>query len=243
MPKVMTMTDFNLWTWNSRVFPGIDPLPVRLGDRVRVRIGNLTMTNHPIHKHGNPFEVTGTDGGWIPPQLRTHEVTTDVPVGAVRVMEFNADEPGDWAFHCHKSHHTMNAMGHAVKTFIGVDKKDIAKTIRKLVPDYMPMGSAGMAEMGEMEMAMPDNTLPMMTGFGQFGPMEMGGMFSVIKVREGMGRDDYRDPGHYQHPPGTVAYEVSGNTAPIERRTQGPGGPAPQLKVIKPGSKPTKHSH
>jgi hypothetical protein len=73
--------------------------------------------------------------------------------------------------------------------------------------------------------------------------MEMGGMFSVIKVREGMGRDDYRDPGHYQHPPGTVAYEVSGPTAPVERRTQAPGSPATQLKVIKPGSKPTKHSH
>ncbi len=243
MPKVMTMTDFNLWTWNSRVFPGIDALPIRLGDRARIRIGNLTMTNHPIHKHGNPFQVTGTDGGWIPPNLRIPEVTTDVPVGAVRVIEFNADEQGDWAFHCHKSHHTMNAMGHDVKTFIGVNKKDIAKTIRKLVPDYMPMGSVGMAEMGEMEMAMPDNTLPMMTGFGQFGPMEMGGMFSVIKVREGLDRNDYRDPGPYQHPPGTVAYEFTGNAAPVERRTQTPSNPATELKVVKPGSKPTKHSH
>ena len=39
LPKVMTMTDFDLWAWNSRVFPGIDPLVVRRGDRVRVRIG------------------------------------------------------------------------------------------------------------------------------------------------------------------------------------------------------------
>jgi len=51
-PKIMTMTDFNIWTWNSRVFPGIDSLNVRLNDRVRIRIGNLTMTNHPIHLHG-----------------------------------------------------------------------------------------------------------------------------------------------------------------------------------------------
>ena len=61
-----TMLDFNLWAWNSRVFPGIDPLVVRQGDRVRVRIGNLTMTNHPIHIHGHDFEVTCTDGGWVP---------------------------------------------------------------------------------------------------------------------------------------------------------------------------------
>jgi hypothetical protein len=67
-----------------------------------------------------------------------------------------------------------------------------------------------MAEMGSMEMPMPDNTLPMMTGFGQFGPLEMGGMFSVMKVREGLARDDYKDPGPYKNPPGTVAYEFKG---------------------------------
>ena len=67
MPKVMTMLDFNLWTWNSRAFPGIDPLVCRLGDRVRIRVGNLTMTNHPIHMHGHEFVVAGTDGGWTPP--------------------------------------------------------------------------------------------------------------------------------------------------------------------------------
>jgi manganese oxidase len=40
-------------------------------------MGNLSMTNHPIHKHGEPFEVTCTDGGWIPPGARRPEVTTD----------------------------------------------------------------------------------------------------------------------------------------------------------------------
>ena len=54
-PKVATMTDFNLWCWNSRAFPGIDPLVVRTGDRVRIRFGNLTMTNHPVHMHGYDF--------------------------------------------------------------------------------------------------------------------------------------------------------------------------------------------
>ena len=49
----------------------------------------------------------------------------------------------------------------------------------------------------------------MMTGFGQFGPMEMGGMFTVVKVREGLARGDYKDPGWYKHPEGTVAYEVA----------------------------------
>ena len=243
IPKVMTMTDFNLWTWNTRVFPGIDPLVVRRGDRVRVRIGNLTMTNHPIHKHGEPFTVTCTDGGWVPETARLPEVTTDVPVGAMRAFEFVAEDEGDWAIHCHKSHHTMNAMGHDVKTYIGVNKKDLARAIRKLVPDYMPMGSQGMAEMGAMEMPMPDNTLPMMTGFGQFGPMEMGGMFSVIKVREGIAPDDYKDPGHYKHPAGTVAYAVKRDAALAPRAPATPARrPGVELNVIKPGRTPG-HKH
>jgi hypothetical protein len=138
----------------------------------------------------------------------------------------------------------MNAMGHEVKTFIGVNKKDLAKTIRKLVPDYMPMGTTGMAEMGEMEMPMPDNTLPMMTGFGQFGPMEMGGMFSVVKVREGLARDDYKDPGAYRHPEGTVAYEVANDTAglPTRKPDKDSGGAAAEFNVVKPGRK-SKHQH
>jgi FtsP/CotA-like multicopper oxidase with cupredoxin domain len=246
VPKVMTMTDFNLWSWNSRVFPGIDPLVCGLGERIRVRIGNLTMTNHPIHKHGAPFHVTCTDGGWTPQTARIPEVTTDVPVGAMRAIEFVADEPGDWAFHCHKSHHTMNAMGHDVKTFIGVDKQAARKAIRKLVPDYMPMGSAGMAEMGEMEMPMPDNTLPMMTGFGQFGPMEMGGMFSVVKVREGIARGDYKDPGDYPHPAGSVAYEFKGEVPKPVRSERAPPGEKTKVEfnVVKPGAKgPGHHQH
>jgi len=210
VPKVATMTEFNLWSWNSRVFPGIDPLVAATGERVRIRMGNLTMTNHPIHLHGYHFSVTGTDGGWVPPGGRWPEVTVDMPVGAMRAIEFVADAPGDWAFHCHKSHHTMNAMGHQVPTMIGVDQRAVAKRMVELIPDYMAMGDKGMADMGAMEMPLPDNTLPMMTGRGPFGPIEMGGMFTTVKVRDGLKAGDYRDPGWYRHPPGTVARKVEG---------------------------------
>jgi FtsP/CotA-like multicopper oxidase with cupredoxin domain len=236
VPKVMEMTEFNMWTWNSRVFPGIDPLAVRLGDRVRVRIGNLTMTNHPIHLHGHSFEVTCTDGGWVRETARRPEVTSDVPVGAIRAFEFTADAPGDWAFHCHKSHHTMNAMGHDLRTFIGANQRKLEPAVRRLVPDYISMGSGGMAEMGTMMHPLPDNTLPMMAGFGQFGPIEMGGMFTVLKVREGLAADDYGDPGPYRHPEGTVAYEFKG--AAGEPPRQSDNSPrSPQLTAAKPRRK------
>jgi len=222
-PKVNTMLDFNLWCWNSRVFPGIDPIVVRKEDRVRIRMGNLTMTNHPIHIHGHNFSVTCTDGGWVQKSAQWPETTVDMPIGALRAIEFVADAPGDWAFHCHKSHHLMNAMGHDVPTMIGVDHRGLVEKINKLVPEYMVMGERGMADMGEMEMPLPDNTLPMMTGQGPFGPLEMGGMFTVVKIREGLARGDYKDPGWYGHPKGTVAYEWKGTlpeSGPPERRKE-----------------------
>jgi manganese oxidase len=207
-PKVNTMSDFNLWTWNSRVFPGIDHFVVKKGDRTRIRFGNLTMTNHPIHMHGYDFEVTCTDGGWVPEGARWPEVTVDCAIGQMRAFEFDANAPGDWAIHCHKSHHTMNPMGHDVPTMIGVDHRGIAKRIVRLHPDYMVMGERGMADMGAMEMELPRNTLPMITGQGQFGPIEMGGMFSVVKVRDELADRDYADPGWYKFPEGTVAYKT-----------------------------------
>ena len=235
MPKIMTMTDFNLWTWNSRVFPGISPLPVAKNDKVRVRVGNLTMTNHPIHMHGYDFEVTCTDGGWVRPEARWPEVSIDLPVGAMRAYEFDAKYVGDWAIHCHKSHHTMNAMGHDIPTFIGANKDKVAEKIRKVQEEYMPMGTKGMADMGEMSMPLPDNTLPMMTGFGPFGPIEMGGMFSVVKVREGLQSNDYADPGWFAHPEGTVAYEWNGDT-PNPAKAE--GEKTGNLNVIHPRRNP-----
>ena len=223
-PKVMTMLDFNLWAWNSRMFPGIDSLNVRQNDKVRIRFGNLTMTNHPIHLHGHEFRVTGSDGGPWPLAGRNPEVTTDVAVGQMRQIEFLADEEGDWAFHCHKSHHTMNAMGHTIPTMIGVDHKGLVKQLRKVVPDYMVMGERGMADMGEMEMEIPENTTPMMTGTGPYGSVEMGGMFTMVKVRKDQKAGDYKDPGWYKQPRGTQAFEWTGALQePARFKSESPG--------------------
>lgn len=249
-PKPATMLDFNIWAWNSRVFPGIDTLNVRLNDKVRIRVGNLTMTNHPIHLHGHEFQVTGTDGGPTPKAARWYEVTTDVAVGQMRQIEFLADEEGDWAFHCHKSHHTMNAMGHDMANLIGVDHRGIAGKIKKLIPDYMAMGERGMADMTEMEMPLPANTIPMMTGDGPYGSLEMGGMFSVLKVRKDQAPGDYKNPGWFKQPKGTQAFEWRGSTPQVSR-TNNAGdsamkrvNPTPEveLKVKKPSGHST-HNH
>ncbi len=237
VPKTSTMTDFNIWTWNSRVFPGIAPLPVRLGDRVRIRVGNLSMTNHPMHLHGHSMEVTGTDGGAVPPGARWPEVSVDIAVGQMRQLEFTADAPGDWAFHCHKAHHTMNAMGHDVPNLVGVDQGqgDIAGRIAKVVPGYMPMGGNGMADMADMPMPLPANTAPMMGGEGPFGSIGMGGMFSVVKVRADQKAGDYRDPGWYRQPKGTQAYEWTASLPEAPRPVAAaPAASGVEVEVKKP---------
>ncbi len=235
-PKIMTMNDFNLWSWNSRIFPGIDTLNVRKNDKVRIRIGNLTMTNHPIHLHGHEFLITGTDGGPTPKSCRWYEVTTDIAVGQMRQIEFLADEEGDWSFHCHKSHHTMNAMSHDVPTMIGVDHRGLTKKITDLVPDYMAMSERGMADMTEMEMPLPDNTIAMMSGDGPFGSLEMGGMFTVVKVRKEQKPGDYSDPGWFKHPKGSIAYEYTGAMPPAVNAPAQPT--ANQTNPANPAGKP-----
>lgn len=211
-PDPSVMTEFDLWTFNSKVFPAIEPFVARTGERVRIRIGNLSMHEHPIHLHGPRFWVTGGDGGRWPRGLWRTEVTEVVGVGQTRDIEFIA-EAGDWAFHCHKSHHTMNAMGHEVPNLLGVKQDGLEKEIRQLLPGYMAMGEHGMAEHQEHtdmgHMPGPPNTLPMMMGKGPFGNLEMGGMFTLVKVRDDLAPGDYGDPGWYRHPKGTLARCIS----------------------------------
>ena len=210
-PDPSIMQEFDLWTFNSKVFPAIDHLVARTGERVRLRIGNLSMWNHPIHLHGVEYEVTGSDGGRWPQSRWRREVTEIVAVGQMRDIEFIA-VPGDWALHCHMSHHTMNAMGHGIPNTLGVDQSGVEKELRRFLPGYGAMGQSGMSEHADHVAAGlpgPANTLPMMTGQGPFGALEMGGMFTVVKVRDDIAPGDFRDPGWYRNPAGTVARRVS----------------------------------
>jgi len=113
------------------------------------------------------------------------------------------------------------------------------------------MGERGMKDMTEMEMPLPDNTAAMMTGQGPFGSVGMGGMFSVVKVRKGQKRGDYSDPGWYKHPPGTVAYEFTGELPdPARFKAEGTGsmpsvakpGQEVEVKVRKPGDGHAGHN-
>ena len=105
-----------------------------------------------------------------------------------------------------KNHHTMNQMSHDVPNMMGVEQRAVEEKMRRLLPGYMAMGTTGMGDMTEMNMGGPKNWVPMMTGEGKFGPMQMGGMFTIVKVRANIG--SYEDPGWYEAPKGTRAYKV-----------------------------------
>ena len=86
-PDPFEMTDFNLFTFNSRVFPGTEPLLARLGDRVRIRIANISMDSHPIHVHGHHFRWTGSDAGPLPDTAEMFEIAHAI---------FVQDDSLDW---------------------------------------------------------------------------------------------------------------------------------------------------
>jgi len=174
------------------------------GHHLKIRLANLSATDHhPIHVHGYQFTITETDGGPIPASAQQVETTVLVQVGSTRAFEFVADAPGDWALHCHMTHHTMNQMGHDIPNMVGVQPGNLDAKVQRLLPAYMTMGQTGMGDMASMGMPVPKNSIPMRGGQGPFGLIDMGGMFTVLKVRQDLAT--YDDPGWYVHPPGTVA--------------------------------------
>jgi hypothetical protein len=208
-PNPNEMSDFNVLTMNGKAMPSTEPLVAKLGDRVWIRYGNLSaMDHHPIHLHGYAFKIIGTDGGWAEDKSKLlPETTVLVQVGSAKVIEFVADNPGDWLFHCHMTHHTMNQMGHDFPNMIGVDSSGVDDEIRELVPGYMTMGTAGMRDMTRMGMPLPENSIPMLGFKGQFGQTVLGGMANILRVREDI--DTYEDPGPYVFPRGTVSRKAS----------------------------------
>lgn len=222
-PNPLEMLDFNVFTFNSVLYPIAESLVAKTGDRVRIRLANLMMSSHPIHLHGHEFVVTRRGAKRLQNSAQYSEVTVSVASGETRDIEFIADNPGDWAVHCHKSHHTMNQMRHDLPNVTGIDKNGLEERIRKFFPKFMGlMNINGMGEMFEMygsnrmmdkaiKMKFPSNISPIGSP-GQFGVIELGGMFTVFKVRDDI--TSYVDPGWYKNPQGTVAELVDNKKLP-----------------------------
>ena len=113
IPNSLAM-EFNWLTFNGKAGPATTPMLCKVGERVRIRLVNLGMDHHPVHLHGHQFYITGSEGG----RYRTTAIepanTVLVGVAQARDIEFVANNPGDWHFHCHLPHHMMNQMASMV---------------------------------------------------------------------------------------------------------------------------------
>ncbi len=154
---------------------------VRLGSRVRIRFLNFsTDDHHPMHLHGHTFWVTGTEGGRIPESAWVPGNTVLVAVAQVREVEFVANNPGDWALHCHMFHHMMNHMiapvGPGSRTRADGEFLDP----RYKYPGYPQM--QGMMEHFGKEELQKITGKKEASGMREMWHMDIQGLFTVVRV-------------------------------------------------------------
>lgn len=101
-----TAMEFNFFTMNGKAHPSHEPLPLRRGQRLRVRFTNTGINTHPMHFHGQDFLHIAEDGVDLkePRQLNTIEVAP----GKTQDILIEARNPGVWPLHCHIAHHQAN---------------------------------------------------------------------------------------------------------------------------------------
>lgn len=96
----------NYFTVNGKAFPGVEPMKLVQGERVRVRMINVGYQAHSMHLHGHGFVVTHRDGRRV--RVSQEQDTLLIGPGERYDLVFTATEPGLWLFHCHVVPHVTN---------------------------------------------------------------------------------------------------------------------------------------
>ncbi len=103
--------NYNVFTINGRIFPDIDPLLVKEGERIVVRLINAgTQQIHPMHTHGHSFKIIAIDGNPVPKEAQQIRDNLPIHPGERYDIEIIANNPGVWLFHCHDVHHASSGM-------------------------------------------------------------------------------------------------------------------------------------
>jgi len=110
IPDTLEMNEFNYFTMNARPGPDVVPMTANIGEKIRIRVANLSMMSHPIHLHGHSFRISEYGAGFLPPNQQVIANTENISSAEVRSFEFQAAARGKWLFHCHFMHHVMNDM-------------------------------------------------------------------------------------------------------------------------------------
>jgi FtsP/CotA-like multicopper oxidase with cupredoxin domain len=94
-----------VWSFNGKTFAEDGIIPIQKGEVIRIEMINDTMMHHPMHLHGHFFRVLMGQGAYSPLKH-----TIDLPPMGKRTIEFEANESGDWLFHCHLLYHMHTGM-------------------------------------------------------------------------------------------------------------------------------------
>jgi FtsP/CotA-like multicopper oxidase with cupredoxin domain len=102
---------YNVFTINGRAAPDYEPLRVKRGDKVRLRLINAgSSTTHPMHLHGHQFTVIALDGNPVPAAAQQERNVLAIAPGETADVLLTADNPGAWMLHCHELHHADAGM-------------------------------------------------------------------------------------------------------------------------------------
>ncbi len=93
---------------NGKSFPATEPIEAKLGEKVLVRLVNLGQMAHPMHMHGMPFKIVGTDGYPVPDSQALTKDVVNIGPGERYDLLVTTDNPGTWVFHCHILSHVQN---------------------------------------------------------------------------------------------------------------------------------------
>lgn len=138
-----------LWTINNRTLSESDKILIKKGEVIRIVLRNNTMMRHPMHLHGHFFRVLNDKGEYSP--LKT---TLDIMPMETDTLEFEADQSGDWFFHCHILYHMMAGMGRIFEYIDSPenpqipDKKEAYKMVQRDDKRLYPKIEAGIESNG-----------------------------------------------------------------------------------------------
>ena len=132
-----------IWSMNGVPLSEADKIEIEKGEVVRVTLNNLTMMHHPMHLHGHFFRVINEKGERSPLKH-----TVNVPPMQKTVIEFDANESGDWFFHCHVLYHMMGGMARVYSYDTPRDPRMVDFPVSKIVKETNHFYSWGTVDVG-----------------------------------------------------------------------------------------------
>ena len=132
-----------IWTINGKKFTDAKPIPLKYGERVRLKFINETMMAHPMHLHGMFVQFENGQ----PMSKLPNKHTLIIPPGQTVTALLTANEPGEWAFHCHLLFHMLGGMMTTMEVYKPGEAAPEPETATKINEGQMP-GMKGGTEGG-----------------------------------------------------------------------------------------------